>query len=524
VAFVWSGDDGSNPDLYQQPFGESRVERLTTDPGADVSPAWSPDGSRLAWLRVGRAQASVLVMKLPAGAPQKVADVFPGRVDAVGRQLAWSPAGDVLAIPDKASPAQPFRIVLLGIRDGSRRELTLPPEQIIGDISPAFSKDGRWLAFLRAVSSGVSDIYIAPASGGPAQRVTFDNRYILSLTWTPDARAIVFSSERGGNPSLWQVPAAGGTAGRVPLAGQNASDPDFSRDGHQFVYTQLSSDANIWRHELSGRGSPVKLVASTQYDSSPQYSPDGTRLAFRSNRSGNHEVWVSDSDGANARQLTHFGGVLTGTPRWSPDGREIAFDSRPEGQAEIYVIPAAGGPVRRITQDRSEDVAASWSRDGRWIYFASNRSGAWQVWRAPAQGGSAEQVTRLGGFAAFESADSQYLYYAKGRDVAGLWRKRLPNGLEEAVLPELKAGYWGYWAPVENGVYYVDQPQSSARPVIYFFDSRDGKKTQIARLTGAPAVADSAFAISPDRRYILYTQLDQKASDIMGIDHYPPAR
>ena len=87
---------------------------------------------------------------------------------------------------------------------------------------------------------------------------------------------------------------------------------------------------------------------------------------------------------------------------------------------------------------------------------ARGRSGAR---RAPAA--SEEQVTRNGGFAAFESPDGHYLYYAKGRSASGLWRKRLPNGDEEAVLDQLKPGYWGYWAVVENGIYFADQTGSS---------------------------------------------------------------
>ena len=69
----------------------------------------------------------------------------------------------------------------------------------------------------------------------------------------------------------------------------------------------------------------------------------------------------------------------------------------------------------------------------------------------PSSGGLEEQVTGNGGFAAFESPDGRYLYYAKSRSASGLWRKRLPGGAEEVVLEQLKPGYWGYWAVVENG-------------------------------------------------------------------------
>ena len=69
-------------------------------------------------------------------------------------------------------------------------------------------------------------------------------------------------------------------------------------------------DTNIWRIETESKQPPVKVISSTQYDSSPQYSPDGSRVAFRSNRSGSNEIWVSDSKGRIPVQLTKYGGPL----------------------------------------------------------------------------------------------------------------------------------------------------------------------------------------------------------------------
>ncbi len=82
-------------------------------------------------------------------------------------------------------------------------------------------------------------------------------------------------------------------------------------------------------------GAAKRLIVSTQYDSSAQYSPDGKLIAFRSSRSGSNEIWIASAAGGSERQLTNFNFGLTGTPRWSPDSREIAFDSRPEGQPDI---------------------------------------------------------------------------------------------------------------------------------------------------------------------------------------------
>ena len=137
--------------------------------------------------------------------------------------------------------------------------------------------------------------------------------------------------------------------------------------------------------------------------------------------------------------------------------RELRSTAGPKGsRISTFPSPSNGGEPRRVTTDPLEDVVPSWSRDGKWIYFASHRTGAWQVWRAPVAGGAEEQITHLGGFAAFESFDGKVLYYAKGRSEAGLWRKTLPDGPEQVYIPELKAGFWGYFAVAEKGIYFLD--------------------------------------------------------------------
>ena len=270
----------------------------------------------------------------------------------------------------------------------------------------------------------------------------------------------------------------------------------------------------------TGRGtSPTKLISSTQYDGAPQFSPDGRKIVFPSERSGLSDIWICDSEGANARQLTFIGGPLVGTPRWSPDGRQIAFDARTEGHSDIYVVDAEGGRPRRITTETSNDVVPSWSRDGRFIYFASNRTGTGpEVWKAPAVGGEARQVTKHGGFAAFESSDGKYLYYAK-LDAAGLWRIPVEGGEESLVLNQLKPREWGYWAVTDRGIYFINS-ESKPQATIEFFSFATSQVTSVATIEKEPINWASNLAVSPDGRWILYTQLDQSDSDIMLMENF----
>jgi tricorn protease-like protein len=215
-------------------------------------------------------------------------------------------------------------------------------------------------------------------------------------------------------------------------------------------------------------------------------------------------------------QITHFNSA-SGTPRWSPDGQQIVFDSRADGNANIFVVDFQGGSPRRLTSEPSRETVPSWSRDGRWIYFASDRSGASEVWKVPSTGGAAAQVTHHGGFAAFESPDGKFLYYAKGWTVPGLWRIPTTGGEEIELISSLEAGYWGYWAVVENGIYYLD---TTAKPGIAFFNLTSHRTTRVFDLENRPAREAPGLAVSSDKGTILYTQLDTSNSDIILVQNF----
>ena len=100
-----------------------------------------------------------------------------------------------------------------------------------------------------------------------------------------------------------------------------------------------TSGRSLCRRRREPRSSPSQLIASTRHEGGPQFSPDGARIAFHSDRTGSFEIWVCDAVGSNLVQLTSFGGPLVGTPRWSPDGRRLAFDVSCETDtSDIHVI------------------------------------------------------------------------------------------------------------------------------------------------------------------------------------------
>jgi Tol biopolymer transport system component len=250
---------------------------------------------------------------------------------------------------------------------------------------------------------------------------------------------------------------------------------------------------------------------------SPQFSPDGRRVAFESDRSGPDEVWLADPDGSNAVQLTSMAATMgarrTGTPRWSPDGQLIAFDSNLEGHYRVHVIPAAGGKPRRLTSDPADNHVPSFSRDGKWIYFSSNRTGEYQIWKIPVAGGEAIQVTHNTGFAAFESPDGAYVYYTQTSAMpSALWRLPASGGQPVKVLEGViqKA-----FAVLEKGIYYIDQPAGDAR--LQFYDFATGRSTTVARNLGG---VGQGLTVSPDGRTILFSRMVPPVDDLMLVENF----
>ena len=340
IAFLWDRGEGKGVDLYVKLIGDTTPLRLTNAPGTIAGLAWSPDGRRIATLRPD----GVFVVSALGGPERRLAETHS---PALGG-LDWSPDGKWLALPDKETGDGSVGIFLVSPETGERHRLTSPLNPT-DDRGPAFSPDGTTLAFARARSIFSQDVFVVPLAGGEPRQLTFLSGSIRGLDWTPDGKQIVLSvsiSGEAGNNSLWRIAAAGGKPEKVSGLGLGgATDPTVSRHGNRLAYGESSDNVNVWQLRLSSpdkpAGPPLKVISSTRGQSGQQYSPDGRRIAFVSDRGGSAQIWACDPDGSNPVQLTFLKAGDTGTPHWSPDGRSIVFDSTTSGNEGIYSIDAA---------------------------------------------------------------------------------------------------------------------------------------------------------------------------------------
>jgi Tol biopolymer transport system component/predicted Ser/Thr protein kinase len=523
VAFSSDSERRDNYDIYVRMIGAETSVRLTSDPAVDWAPAWSPDGRSIVFARTLHNNKVGLFQIAANGGPErKLTETHAGPTPHHG----WFPDSRHLALSDTESAGEPAGLFLFSVETREKRRLTRPPPGMVGDCDPAISPDGRTLAFVRVQATGAADLHLLRLDDSFAAvsepiRITHTSRITGRPVWTGSGRELIYSAGRSAaDLSLWRLNIASpGSARRVFTTSQNCYDPVICASRRRLVYARREYDVDIWKAELPGRGqlpegSPLRILSSTRPEFVAQFSPDGTKIVFHSERSGGSEIWLSNADGSNPVQLTSLNAPISGSPRWSPDGGRIVFDSNREGQFELYTIDAAGGGMRRRTDHPADDAVASWSSDGRFIYFGSNRTGAWQIWKIPADNGEPVQVTTAGGYVPFESTDGRFVYYSRSSGRTSLWRVPSAGGAETQVLDSL---IWLNFTPVRDGIYFMPASGGTSTTPILFFGFADEKIQKVWSLDKPPAFG---LSVSPDQRWVLYSQLERDESDLMLVDDF----
>jgi Tol biopolymer transport system component len=251
---------------------------------------------------------------------------------------------------------------------------------------------------------GESQIYIMNADGSEQMRLVKTSGRAKQPVWSPDGSriALIMSKiEEGHNLDLYVMESDGSNLIRLTESPSIESDPCWAPDGSRIAFVS-SHDSfidlergpitvyNIFVIDSDGSNFAQLSIGEAQ-DLSPSWSPDGTRIAFHSNRDGNFDIFVMNADGSELVNLTHHPSDDQ-FPAWSPDGAQIAFTSDRDGNEEIYIMRADGTTIERLTDDIGRSKRPVWSPDGKLIAFYSDREGNFEIY-VMANDGSG--VTRL---------------------------------------------------------------------------------------------------------------------------------
>ncbi|MEN0063795.1 MAG: Tol-Pal system beta propeller repeat protein TolB [Myxococcota bacterium] len=259
--FTAVGNQSGNKEIYVMDSDGQNVLAVTRNGAINLSPAFSPSGSEIAWTSYKKSNPDLYVKDLRTGATRTLSNVK-------------------------------------GV-----------------NTSPAFSPDGSIVALSRSVG-GESDIFLLNAkTGAVIRQLTTGGGIDVSPVFTPNGKTIVFASERGGGAQVYTVPVLGGTPKRLTFTGDFNIDPALSPDGKRFAWVGRSEGGfDVYVADLNGRN-VVRLTQGQGDNEDPTWTPDSKYVMFSSTRTGRSELWLSTADGRHQTQVTKGGGWTQ--PSWT---------------------------------------------------------------------------------------------------------------------------------------------------------------------------------------------------------------
>ena len=263
---------------------------------------------------------------------------------------AWSPDGKQIAYYSEVG-GKPADLFVMDADGSKSRQLTKTDE---AEGYPAWSPDGREIAFESHTPDGNFDVYVMNADGSNIRRLTRDPRRDVAPAWSPDGRRIAFMSDRGGREFNLYWMNADGMGVEQLTSGETDWFPQFSPDGRRLVFHRWD---DIHVMDLDSR-KQTRLTVAPDNGMYPTWSPDGSRIAFMSWRGGPAVIYTMNADGTNQMPLVQMATGSAIDPRWSPDGTAIVFvhvpemaasDAQAANQARVlYKVNVAAGGLTRL--------------------------------------------------------------------------------------------------------------------------------------------------------------------------------
>ncbi len=241
---------------------------------------------------------------------------------------------------------------------------------------------------------GNDELYMMDYDGANQTRLTFNKWRDYMPAWSPDQRAIAFTSYRAGNPDLYILYPYEGKIVPVSTKGTNFAAA-FSPDGKKLAFCS-TRDGNAEIYVANADGSNIRRITfNSAIDTAPSWSPTGREIAFTSDRTGSPQLYLMDSEGGNVRKVS-FGGDYLDSPAWSPDGERIVFVSRVNNFFDLYILNLKTNKITKLTETGARNESPSWSPDGRHIIFSSNMSGTIQIYSIDYDGTNLRRLTETG--------------------------------------------------------------------------------------------------------------------------------
>jgi Tol biopolymer transport system component/DNA-binding winged helix-turn-helix (wHTH) protein len=440
--------------LYRVPVLGGKPSQIRTDVGNDVS-SFSPDGRQFTYVRYNPdlTETQLYVASTESDDERAIA-ARPSSQRFVDGP-SWSPDGSIIAVGSSGS------VFVVPLATGEVKPLTQEHWDLMGRI--VWFKDGSGLCVVgRAKGENKLQIWHVAYPGGETRRITNDltSYDLFSLNVTSNNKSLVTVQEQG-TSSIWVVPDADAGRARQLIPRANSEDGvsglAWTPDG-RIVYTSLvSGHMNLWLTDREGNN-PRQLTALAAADFAPCISPDGRYVVFVSSRSGGRDLWRVDIDGSNEKQLTD--GARVSAPTFSRDGRWIVYSKTEEivnRETDLWRVPVDGGSPSRLTYGRFAGYPAV-SPDGNLIAFYKFdvQDRKTKIIIIPFDGGAPQKelAFTFDGMPWIRWAPDgrSLIYNVTNRGATNLWRLPIDGGPPQQIT-DFKSGRIWYFDGTRDGKY-----------------------------------------------------------------------
>ncbi|MEO8669925.1 MAG: winged helix-turn-helix domain-containing protein [Tahibacter sp.] len=423
VAYVAVDQGTHRRRVHVRSTSGSAVLLPTTGNGDEAWPIWADDGASLAFLRHEQGTCHLLTVPALGGNERVRSDCSSSLFDG----FDWSPDGTEFAVAilgrERGRTAQLARRSVDG---GEPLEFVYSHNPQEHDFSPRYSPDGRWIAFRRGLVP-FCDLYVVDTRGGDVRALTHVASRIRGFDWLADSQGLVFASDHEGSSGLYVVDANTGQLSNLHTS--PAQYPDSARRANSVVYEIPKFRAMMAGVVLDRVDAPTAdLAASTGSDSHPALSPDGTRVAFVSDRSGSLQVWLFDAAEQQSWPLTDEPRSVYLYPEWRSDGRRLLVTRRRAGSGSVIEIDVGSHVLREIDANGLDVRYATYAPGDESYLVLAHSSTSTDLVRLDAARNSRSAQLLAANVAAVQCDSSDKQVYFSRIDAPGLYVVGLEGG------------------------------------------------------------------------------------------------
>lgn len=487
VAYSARGAETAASDIFLRRLdGSGPPTRLTSSPQPENAPTWSPSGSRLAYIEEpANEPCRIMVLTVPGGDAREV-----GRCAGNEREtLDWLSERE-LVVARPVAPGRATGLFALSLADGRLRQLTDDTKsEFFGDHAPRVSRDGRYVAFLRNAGWFNGHIALLDRRSGRLQLVITGFDRVTGFDWDASDRALLLAANRGETRRVWKI-GVDGTVGALPLDAARVGRVASGRGG--LVAFERRLDMFDLAEVATGGTAALRSIAvSTADETDATFSPDGTRVALVSERTGRPEVWLSEA--GRLRQLTRSGADDFFVSDWHPGGASLLVAMRRGAAMGLHVLDVATGLMRPVLDDVTAGQSASWAADGKSIYFPSLRDGSSRIWNLDLQTRKLRPVSAPGFMVVRPSPDGRWLYLGDGR-TPRILRMPTAGGPATEVVAGARIDPFA-WGVTADALFFIERG-GEGPALLTRHDLRSGERSSRTLPTGA--ATSPVFALHPD--------------------------